>query len=149
MGLTAGIDIKFSVALADRVNAITVLQRAGWRVNNPTSKNIIFLPVGDNGMYDWQSISITEWATVATIITEQQRLGEASGIYLTYDDTQCDFIFAADQRSLSIAINNVNRKLLPDCSRFTDYSWYIQRIVCPLGTAILGGIETFACSDYV
>jgi hypothetical protein len=69
-------------------------------------------------------------------------------VRFSFEQTEADFLFSADRVSLGIGINNVDRKLLAGCEPFTDFSWYLQRIVCPLSRE-LGIIQSVACEDFV
>ena len=45
---------------------------------------------------------------------------------------------------LHVLLDGVSRRL---CGRFTDYSWYLSRIVCPLEAAGYNIHEVVCCDD--
>lgn len=148
MGLCAGIDITFRTSLPSIMDAIDILLDAGWRVDSFRAPTIAYLPLGDDDHFAWQFEPLSHWPQTIAIIEEKQRRSERIGVKLTFEETEGDFLFSADRLSLLIAINNVERKRLADCEKYTDYSWYLQRIVCPVSRE-LGLIESFECEDFV
>lgn len=92
MGYSAGLDIDFSTKLSSIRNVITVLFEAGWTTVGGYRNKISFLPVGDNGIFDWHYADLEEWPEILAVIEQQEKTGELVGIVLVHGQTEANFL---------------------------------------------------------
>lgn len=147
MSLYAGILIDFGGEMVDVEKAISVLIQAGWRPSTSDDEYIGFLPLSDDGDFNWEWMEPQRWDEVIDIIRKKTQRNEVVGIILIYEDTSANFLFNSNYQSVNIIINTINRRIISTCENFTDYSWYITRIVCPLSTNI-ASIQSVKYEDF-
>ena len=142
MSHSASIDLHLARPLANVSSALSSLKQAGWKADD--GGEISYLPLGDDGDFDWRSAPLDEGSLVDTIVQSKERAGELVGIVLTWEDSGVggQFLFNPDHRSVNVVLSN-NRKLLDGCERFTDLSWYLSRIL----PAFVGCIESLTCEE--
>ena len=113
------------------LEVISALLENGWTYND--HGHISFLPIGDNGNFNWQWEELEKWAEVLEKLHQKQELQETVGLAITWLDTLIGgnllFFRDCDYFSFSICINI---QTLKNCSRFTDFSWYLAKIITPL-----------------
>ncbi len=106
-----------------------VLQAAGWGNRDGMTE---YLPVHDNGMYNWQKAILLPEETSA-ILCEKQRLHETIGVILYYRNTETGImLLAQDADEIQFSLD-IGRKTIPD--NMTDISWYLEHVVLPVKRA--------------
>lgn len=101
------------------------LVRDGWVPND--EGYIVFIPKGDNDLFDWQSSSPEEEARVWAELELKSASQEVLGLVLTWNEEPIggEFVVRPDM-SLSISLS-INRRITE--IGLTDVSWYLDRIV--------------------
>ena len=134
MSISASIDVKF-VTSEDKGNSIggivIGLLNNGWTLND--NGKISYLPVGDDGDYNWvsESINIDE---LINILDEKERRNESIGVSLTWGDTNIGgTLLIWDKESLSFNLS-INRKIINQDSSMgiTDVNWYLEKLISGL-----------------
>jgi hypothetical protein len=143
MSAVASITLRF-IQQVITVDILPDLLEAGWNVNY--FGNICYLPLNDRGDYNWQYTSIENWPQVELVIKEQKHENQTVGLGLTWKDSQVGgtFHFSSDG-SMTILLSS-NRIKLTQSAPFTDFSWYLVRL---LELIISRGyaISEIECSD--
>ena len=147
MSFSAMITISFSKTKFNAHSIYTLIQ-SGWQTQIRDQKLISYLPLGDDGEYNWRYEDSDKWTTISSIIDKKLQLNEITGIILTFEGTQCDFVLYPKDNKMIVGINNLGRKKLSNCSNITDYSWYLNRIICPL-TGEMSDIVGIKCDDFL
>lgn len=148
MSISSSIDIYLVNNNKTIISPIILIEKFlnfGWTLND--CGKATYLPIGDDGNYDWQSESISKDSLMA-ILDEKEKLGEVIGISMTWENTNIggSFLFLKNgEISISLIIN---RKSLGGMNN-TDVSWYLTRImpVFNQDDGIL--IESFSYEEYV
>ena len=83
--MEASITLNCSSYLDNIVDIIKLFQQIGWDIYNPHGK-VIYLPVGDDDMYDWQCEEISE-IKLFDIISEKIAKKEQVGVDLFYNNS--------------------------------------------------------------
>lgn len=130
MSRDVGLDIRFHGSVPP-LRVLLVLQDAGWRIAD-VDERILYLPVGDAGRYDWQSVPIGDAPAVMSVLEHKAALREQIGVTLLWGDSQCGGTFRLEESFL--AVTPVNPVAVGDV---TDVTWYLERIVQPLLSASL------------
>lgn len=122
--MEASITLNCSNYSSDIIAVLQAFQQIGWSIDNGHGE-VEFLPLGDNGMYDWvrEKISLTK---LYDIFSNKIANKELIGINLFYSN-MAGITFLADnteQIMLSLAIE---RKIIK--GRYTDLVWYIENII--------------------
>ena len=109
------------------VEIIRFLLKNGWNLND--NGGMTYLPLHDNGMYDWQSEKINE-EKLFRILTKKERLKEELGVCITWQDSQIGgslLIFNDCKLLLSITINRQTAQICEGMV-ITDVNWYLTRM---------------------
>lgn len=122
--MEASITLNCSNYSSDIIAVLQAFQQIGWSIDNGHGE-VEFLPLGDNGMYDWvrEKISLTK---LYDIFSNKIANKELIGINLFYSN-MAGITFLSDnteQIMLSLAIE---RKIIK--GRYTDLVWYIENII--------------------
>lgn len=143
MSYISGLNISLVDKQMEPLSIIEELLKLGWTYND--NNQVTYLPIGDAGMYNWQSVPLNEWKRIKEIIAKKIKLNETVGLVLTWENTQIggDFHFMPLKDSLSITWS-VNRKKLK--GGYTDHSWYIPKVLNPIRSRGFN-IEVFECND--
>lgn len=144
MSWSASISIIFSTPIINPLKSIMSLIEAGWRPYWEPGRAVLFLPLGDAGMYDWKDSDT--WQQAAEEIGEKIKHGESIGVVLYYEDTDVQFLFNSEYTQVSAILNSANRRTLNNSNSATDFTWYLQRIIHPL-TAEQGAFTNLTCCD--
>jgi len=132
MSVQASIDIKLSKYNQNNqspIELIKVLLSSGWTLND--HGGISYLPVGDNGDYDWilsEKISQNE---LMKILEEKEKTKELIAVVLTWKDTNIGGSFHFYNPEEISMILNVNRQILygPNNFKTTNFNWYLSRLI--------------------
>jgi hypothetical protein len=149
MGTTASIKFSLDNPIGGTEGFILGLLGAGWRTSYEPYDvgGIEFLPLGDNGSYDWRAVGVAEWPYVLETIREKIVREEEVGIALHYEDTGCNFYFTSNCASIRVHILRSGRRTLPNSGGITDYSWYLSKIA-PTLISLTREITDIECSDH-
>ncbi len=127
MSVSASINIKF-YSEQETIHIIKKLIDFGWTINN--NGKTTYLPLGDNDDFNWTS-SILDLNQLHNIINKKEENNEIVGLVMTWLDTGVGgSILFWDKTSFSINLY-INRMIVHcnDNSSFTNYSWYIEKIL--------------------
>ena len=105
---------------------IQILMDSGWSVCK--DEKVTFLPLGDNGMYDWREEELSP-ENLKTLVKEKEKLSEIVGVILYNDGVGVTLLF--DSNSEFTIGCDIFRKVLSN-SRLTDFSWYLQNLLMTL-----------------
>jgi hypothetical protein len=134
MSVSASINIIVAKNEQQSIFAARIIEQLlsyGWSLND--YGQMTYLPVGDQGDYNWQSEIISKEKLIK-IVGEKEKNNEVVGIVLTWKDTNIggDLLVWKDG-SLSFSLS-VNRKILnEDISiNVTDVNWYLEKLLSGL-----------------
>lgn len=131
MSMMSSIDFKLSekhCKAIDRLGVIESIIESGWKCRE--HDGIHYLPLGDQGEFDWQIEDIS-FEQLFEILRQKQECNELIGMTLLWENTDVGVIllFHADG-TLSFS-TNINRVALDaECSgrKLTDMNWYLERL---------------------
>ncbi|MCE7980719.1 MAG: hypothetical protein DYG89_05960 [Caldilinea sp. CFX5] len=132
MSRSSSIDIQY---YADGVTAnkvLTLLLSAGWNLND--FGRISFLPLGDNGRFDWLSLPYDDDGVkhVLSVLQTKEQANEMLGVILQWKDSESGGIaLLRSDQSISFTIS-INRRTLPNLGEITDIQWYLTNLLTPL-----------------
>ncbi len=110
------------------VNIIQLLNKLGWKYIDK-NKNVEYLPLGDNGDYDWQKKVLSEFEIQELINSKQDKL-EKVGINLYYQNSNEGVTLLANDTSEILFDLDINRRTLEsNRESITDVGWYIEHII--------------------
>lgn len=109
-------------------DVIKLFQRIGWGIYDSQGK-VEYLPVNDNGMYDWQYSSISE-SELYDIVSKKIMDEEPIGVHLFYKDGLEGISFLASNTSEIMLSLSIYRKIF--IGRNTDIVWYVNNIIYKL-----------------
>lgn len=126
MAREAFLSMNISSYSNDIVSVIKLFNNIGWAFTN---NQIEYLPINDNDMFDWrcENLLIEEFFS---IVSKKQQIGELVGVNLYYKNTDIGITFLARSTEEILLVLSINRKTIDQ--EFTDFSWYIIRIVSEL-----------------
>ena len=113
---------SYSKSLIDILKA---LKKIEWGIYNREGK-VEYLPVGDDGEYDWQWEKMSEtkfYDIISTKIANKEQVG-VDLFYNSGVEGISLLAYTTNQITLSISIN---RRLMDE--RHTDMVWYLRNIV--------------------
>ncbi len=146
MSRTCGITVSLETRQHNRLDLLCLLMNYGWHFDGR------YLPVGDDGMYDWQAVSPTEWPSVRTILNTKEAQNEQLALGLHWHEQLIGGTFHIEpstegQRIYRLwTIWSAQRPRLIDEYWFTDHGWYLQRIVPAFEPSDVS-IVSIECSD--
>ena len=145
MGLSSNISIKANFNERNFMQIIQALVSSGWTFND--YGKFTLLPIGDKDDFDWTSIDKIEQQELFHVFEEKLKVKEIIGIVITWKDTNCggSLLFDIENENLSINLN-INRKLLHNNSRHTDFTWYLEKLVNLIENEVVD-IESITCID--
>lgn len=150
MATSASIDIKLSKPNGSMITPSELIRKLlefGWTLND--NGKMSYLPVGDEGEYDWKEADIC-LSSIIEIIEKKEKLGETIGIVITWGDTGIGgslLIWSSQEISLNLSIN---RKVFGDINstKITDVNWYSTKLLPALyQNDIL--VETFTFQECI
>lgn len=125
MSVSATLDIELFEGNIDSVEIIECLLKNGWRIEDNGNK--VYLPINDDGMFNWQSEDIITDYEVIEILRKKNSINEVLGVSLSWLDTNIGGEFLVRQDlSISMSLSN-NRQL--NSYGVTDFDWYLSKIV--------------------
>lgn len=145
MSRSASIDIQVAAVVRQVTQLLRALIESGWSLDDHGV--ISFLPLGDDGDYEWTSAPHAELERVLSLIDEKEAAGEEIGVGLTWKD-------GGSGGELRIAGNTlffsptIDRRELPNGQGFTDVGWYLQRFLPALTRAGLA-VEAVRWAEHV
>ncbi len=129
------------------VDLVELFNRIGWEYFNHNNE-VEYLPLGDNGDYDWQKDSLLK-IELQDLINKKQDNLEVVGLNLYYKNTGEGITFLARNTEEIVIDLDINRRTLEfNRESITDVGWYIENIIqslieqkCP--------IDFFRFEEYV
>ena len=131
MSLDISINIKLARKGDKKIDTVTLLKNlisGGWNIVNNNS--ISYLPIGDEGDYDWQEdeMTIDDFFNIVRIKEENS---EVIGVMIRWKDSEIGgsfLIYSNLEMTFSICINRKKIKL-GNNEEITDINWYIERLI--------------------
>ncbi|ENW81690.1 hypothetical protein F909_01374 [Acinetobacter sp. ANC 3929] len=124
MSVSSGLYIKIVGVGYNPIRVLEIFHKAGWNFDDHGLK--AYLPVHDNGNFDWffDSISVEE---LFLILNEKNSLKELIGVVLTWEDSNIGGEFLLDSEGKVTVSLSINRCMLS--SGITDVNWYLEKII--------------------
>ena len=103
-----------------------ILFENGW--SPIKNEEITYLPIGDNGMYDWTSkhIQIEDFMKLIGLKEDKK---EIIGVNLFWQETDIGISFVTTKPNYIMIGFNINRRYLDESVYLTDFNWYAERIL--------------------
>ena len=131
MGRTATITVEF--AKPARLHpTIDLLLEAGWTPG--ATECLYYLPLHDNGDYDFQSIDSSQFETLLPLFEQQEALGEEVGFGIKWRGESGGPLLFRPDGSLKLVTMYAPIRL-EKLSFCMDFSWYLERLLPPLVAA--------------
>lgn len=127
MSISASIEFSFE-SKPRPIELIEKLINSGWSIND--NGHISFLPYGDGEDYNWTWCDIGEWSNVLSIIDKKTKGGETIGLALTWKETNIggELLVLNDENKVWFSLS-CNRKSLTNENNYTDFVWYLDKLV--------------------
>ena len=93
---------------------------------------VSYLPLGDNGKFDWQSERVDAWPRIQEILEAKEQRQEIAGLTLRVRDTDIHASFLLYPDGTSSILPDADRPRLPGAEECTDMTWFLTRLVPPL-----------------
>ena len=124
------LDIKIeSHETVSAQSIIEQLLRQGW---TPLKNGeILHLPIGDQGDYNWISDAISYEEFCAQTAVKEQK-GETIGVNLYWEDTDIGISLLITEPNQLLIDLGINRRYLDESVCLTDFNWYAERILVGL-----------------
>lgn len=125
------INIKLARKGEEKIDSITLIKdliNGGWNIIN--NNIILYLPVGDDGDYDWQENEMTPCDFFDIVKTKEEN-SEVIGVEIRWEDSKIGgnlFIYPNLEITFSICINRKKVKL-NNGEEITDINWYNERLI--------------------
>jgi hypothetical protein len=134
MGVLAATDITVKELPADPLKLLDILANVGWTLSD--SENICYLPLGDNDSFNWKSVPISTFASVQQELYQKLKSSELIGICLTWENSGVggQLLYDVSKKNLGF-VWNINRRRREDSEKYTDFSWYEEKLVNALKAA--------------
>ncbi len=127
MSADTGLTLHLSGGHLEQI--LRALRGAGWGHHDGLTE---FLPLHDDGMYNWQKAALSQEA-LSAILCEKQRLHETIGMILYYKNTETGImLLTRDADEIQFGLD-IGRRMIAD--GMTDVSWYLEHVVLPLKRA--------------
>ena len=131
MSVLGNISLKFHPSPLPS-HTLSVLASAGWRFAEGSVWYSHYANVEDIG--DDQTAPAAEWGRIQVLIDSLYQKGETVSVRSGFQGTDADVWFyfrqEEDHRQAMWALLQEPCPRL--CGRFTDFGWYLPKIVCPL-----------------
>lgn len=128
INMEALITLNCSNYSSNIIDVLQAFQQIGWGIENSCGE-VEFLPLGDNGMYEWLREEISQ-TKLYSIISNKIANKEQIGINLFNDNSMEGISFIADSTEQIILSLSINRKVIK--GKYTDLVWYLENIVYKL-----------------
>ena len=144
MSKSVSIDISFDKEISV-VHVIKTLKKAGWKLTDPEGKSM-FLPLGDDGLFDWQ-IEVIKERTLLSLIKKKERNHENTGIIMYFESGLMNpvgisiLMFSPQKILCSLGIY---RRVI-EGTTLTDFNWYVSRLIPILSSSRY--IVSFKCEE--
>ncbi len=131
MSLDTSINMKLARKGDKKIDVITLLKdliSGGWNIINNNS--ISYLPIGDDGDYDWQENDMI-LDDFFNIVRTKEENSEVIGVMLRWKESEIGgsfLIYSNLEITFSICINRKKIKL-GNNEEMTDINWYIERLI--------------------
>lgn len=141
----ASIAIDFEDPVSNPLDVIAELLNHGWKTGG------MYLPLGDDGMYNWEIVDHDEWKHAIEEMRRKVQKREDIGVILQHDSSDdivgVQFVFVQEYRRMFANINGSTRVMLPGSGGVTDFSWYLSKIA-PSLVALHLTFSRLECVDY-
>jgi len=136
MSVSASIDVvlfnkqNYIFSILDVIN---MMLNNNWKIEN--EGKISYLPLGDNGLYDWTENVITE-NQLKQIVRQKELEKETIGVIFYWENTDIGvsmLVLQDNQITFNLNINRVQIESLK-FMKVTDVNWYLNRIIPCLNT---------------
>lgn len=129
MSMNSSVDIKFHLAIrvTDIVNC---LLKAGWCFPDGSIVYEHYRSIEDIG--DWQEAPQQQLQQVQLLLEEKMENGETVAISLGWRDIDVVIKLIFNSTTDLTLFLPGSKPLLANCKRFTDFSWLLSRVLCPL-----------------
>ena len=131
VSLDTSINIKLARKGEEKIDSITLIKdliNGGWNIINNNS--ISYLPIGDDGDYDWQENEMTLYDFLKIVKTKEEN-SEVIGTVIRWEDSEIGgslLIYPNLEMTFSICINRKKVKL-DNSEEITDINWYNERLI--------------------
>lgn len=110
------------------IDIINLFNRIGWKYYNHNNE-VEYLPIGDNGDYDWQK-SVLSKIELQDLVNKKQDNKEIVGLNLYYENMEQGITLLAENTEQIVIDLDINRKTIEsNRESITDVGWYIENII--------------------
>jgi len=134
MSISTSLDLKLAISNEVEIKAIEIielLEKGNW--NLLKNGEVLYLPIGDDGDYNWTSKRMTV-EEIKKIISRKNTNKETIGIALYHKATAVGIemlYFESGSVSFNLSMNTVYMNK-SQRTKILDASWYLKEIVEPL-----------------
>jgi hypothetical protein len=127
-------------------HTLSILRSAGWQFVEETIWYEHYVNPEDIG--NNLEAPVSEWQQVSALIDVKYQNGETVSVRLEYSSTDSDawFYFRQEAEGIQEMTASLQEPRPRLCGRFTDFGWYLPKIVCPLFAAGHNILE-ITCND--
>jgi hypothetical protein len=129
MSRSVSIWITLERAITEPLHILTALTQLGWTYSLHNDEQIMYLPMGDRGSYEWQFAPMTNLDGILGEMRAKFANTEEIGIVMHSDGTSMHILFPESYTQMRFLIYNVGRKFLNGIHQVTDFSWYLNNIL--------------------
>ena len=145
MSKDLSIYVKFQKELPSVWHLICCFEKIGWNCYDKEG-NISFFDSASGEDYDWKCIHFGESAREQLIQSSCNKNG-VIGVILYYMDTGIGVSMLVSSLEEIQLICNINRVTVPNNSAITDFAWYFNKIIIPMGNIDLVFDQIEFCAD--
>lgn len=134
MSVDMSINIKLKDNNSNKINVVTFLKdliSSGWNLIN--DNRIIYLPIGDDGDYDWSEDNMTI-DNFFNIVKVKEENNEVIGIMIKWKESEIGgnlLIYSTSEIIFSICVNRKKIRLSNN-DEMIDINWYVEKLILPL-----------------
>lgn len=134
MSELASIDIELNEKL-NPLNFIEGCTNSNWSFNN--SQELVYLPLGDDGMFDWKCINSKGWQTIEHEIRQKELSNETIGLVMidTSSNSGGELLLWSGYDSLSLSLS-INAKKTEKGIDFEYYATKLKSTLESVGASI-------------
>ncbi|MGG4132073.1 hypothetical protein ABEW19_27845 [Paenibacillus illinoisensis] len=129
------VSTSIEISLSNQISGMSILRKLveyGWSYND--HGQVTFLPIGDDGDFNWQHVSISI-EELLNILETKEKKGELIGVGMTWKETNVGGTFLLQGNGTFLMSPDINRKVLDveSYNKVTDINWYTTKLIPVFG----------------